>query len=638
MCDELRASVVNAVVGGCKKSTGRVLAVMIGLVALSAETGLAQPKAPRQIAQEAFASVVFLVMQDSSGQPVSFGSGFVLREGLVATSLHVINGASSGYCKVIGGNAPLQIAGTVAVDAEHDLAIVAISGLDAPVSMVGDSGQVAVGDPVYAIGNPEGLEGTFSQGIVSGVRRIGNETVLQITAPISPGSSGGPILDSSGRVIGIVVATLKEGQNLNLAVPSSDLTGLSARISDHILPLAHLQAGGYTAAVAQPAPQTDSSPYLANLRYAAEHGDASAQINLGRAHLLGQGVPKDHAAAFTWYRKAAEQGHVYAQSILGTFYYSGDGVTRDPGAALRWWRKAAEQGDTFAEQAIGVLYSDGDGVPKDDAEAAKWFRKSAEHGNALGQLKLGAAYVPGDGVPKDYSEAAKWIGRAAEQGNASAQGLLAELYSHGWGAAQDLSQAAAWFRKAAEQGDAMALGNLGRMYATGTGVTQNYAESLKWYRKAAEQGDATGQVGLGQLYYLGYGVPQDFTEAAKWYRKAAEAGDTIAQVKLGLLYTDPKKGVENYAEGANWLRKAVEQGDEDAKFILGLLYEFGRGVPQDYVLAHVWYKLCAASPGQSRERQAQARERREAVAARMTGEQIAEAQRLAREWKPKKTN
>jgi len=73
---------------------------------------------------------------------------------------------------------------------------------------IGNSGEVAVGDAVYAIGNPEGLEGTFSQGIVSGLRRTGNGTMLQITAPISPGSSGGPILDSTGRIVDPEVNTV----------------------------------------------------------------------------------------------------------------------------------------------------------------------------------------------------------------------------------------------------------------------------------------------------------------------------------------------------------------------------------------------------------------------------------------------
>ena len=90
--------------------------------------------------------------------------------------------------------------------------------------------RVAVGDEVYAIGNPQGLEGTFSQGIVSSIRQIGSDTLFQITAPISPGSSGGPVLNAQGKVIGIAVATFSGGQNLNFAIPASYLTLLLQNI------------------------------------------------------------------------------------------------------------------------------------------------------------------------------------------------------------------------------------------------------------------------------------------------------------------------------------------------------------------------------------------------------------------------
>jgi hypothetical protein len=83
-----------------------------------------------------------------------------------------------------------------------------------------------VGDNVYAVGNPEGLEGTFSQGLVSGIRQRGSDSILQITAPISPGSSGGPVLNTKGEVVGVAVSTSTEGQNLNFAVPANYLAVL----------------------------------------------------------------------------------------------------------------------------------------------------------------------------------------------------------------------------------------------------------------------------------------------------------------------------------------------------------------------------------------------------------------------------
>lgn len=178
---------------------------------------------PRDIAQESFPSVVLLVMEDANGQPLSLGSGFFVHNDLVATNLHVVEGASRGYAKIVGKKQKYDIAGVVGIDPERDLVLLKITGAKAPFLSLGDSQQVAVGDEVYAIGNPQGLEGTFSQGIVSGVRKVGKDTLFQITAPISPGSSGGPVLNAQGKVIGVAVATFRDGQNLNFAIPCSYL-------------------------------------------------------------------------------------------------------------------------------------------------------------------------------------------------------------------------------------------------------------------------------------------------------------------------------------------------------------------------------------------------------------------------------
>jgi TPR repeat protein len=136
------------------------------------------------------------------------------------------------------------------------------------------------------------------------------------------------------------------------------------------------------------------------------------------------------------------------------------------------------------------------------------------------------------------------------------------------------------------------------MYRHGQGVPQDYAEAVKWYRLAAEQGNASAQSNLGVMYRLGRGVPQDNAEAVKWYRRAAEQGNAKAQSNLGVMY--------------------------------GL----GQGVPQDYVQAHLWFNLAASRlrPGETRDK---AIKNRDLVAARMTPAQVAEAQKLARQWKPR---
>ena len=188
--------------------------------------------APAEIAKNAFPSVVMLTMHDQQNQPVALGSGFVLRKGMVATNTHVIEKAYGGRVQLIGSDATYVIEGIVAIDGARDLALLAVSDLRAPALSIGDSGKLGVGETIYVVGSPMGLKGTLSQGIVSGIRDIGPWSVVQISAPISPGSSGGPVLNVHGEVIGVAVATIKSGQNLNFAVPSSYLTALLSSIKD----------------------------------------------------------------------------------------------------------------------------------------------------------------------------------------------------------------------------------------------------------------------------------------------------------------------------------------------------------------------------------------------------------------------
>jgi len=190
--------------------------------------GVTDAKVSRDIAKQAFPSVVMLVMEDDNGQPLSLGSGFFVREDIVATNLHVVEGSVGGYAKIVGQKSKYSIAGYVAIDERWDLILLKIKDANAPALSLGDSTKIAVGDEVFAVGNPKGLEGTFSKGIISAIRKIEEDTLLQITAPISPGSSGGPILNSEGNVIGISVATFKGGQNLNFAIPVSYLSNLLA--------------------------------------------------------------------------------------------------------------------------------------------------------------------------------------------------------------------------------------------------------------------------------------------------------------------------------------------------------------------------------------------------------------------------
>lgn len=163
----------------------------------------------------------------------------------------------------------------------------------------------------------------------------------------------------------------------------------------------------------------------------AEHGEVAAQLALARAYFLGNGVPKDEAAAALWFRKAADQGEVHAESILGSMYEKGrGGLPKDDAQAVYWYRKAAEQGLAASQGSLGWMYEQGrGGLPKDEAQAAAWYRKAAEQGWVEAEGNLGAMYDQGrGGLPKDEAQAIYWYRKAAAQGNAVAQSNLALIY------------------------------------------------------------------------------------------------------------------------------------------------------------------------------------------------------------------
>jgi len=187
---------------------------------------VAYAQTAQEIAKKAFRSTVLLVMEDANGQSLSLGSGFFVRDGEIASNFHVVEGTARGYAKLVDEKKRYDIEGITAVDPERDLVVLKISAGRSHELPLGDSDAVQVGESVFAVGNPQGLEGTFSQGIVSSIREVGSDKLLQITAPISPGSSGGPVLNGKGEVIGVSVATFREGQNLNFAIPSNYLKAL----------------------------------------------------------------------------------------------------------------------------------------------------------------------------------------------------------------------------------------------------------------------------------------------------------------------------------------------------------------------------------------------------------------------------
>lgn len=189
---------------------------------------------------------------------------------------------------------------------------------------------------------------------------------------------------------------------------------------------------------------------------------------------------------------------------------------------------------------------------------------------------------------------------------------------------------AKWFKIAAEQGDANAQLIMGVMYDQGEGVPQDDKEAVKWYKLAAEQGGAEAQYNLGMMYDQGEGAPQDDNEAFKWYKLSAEQGHASAQYNLGVMHYEGEGVPQDDKEAVKWYKLAAEQGHASAQNNLGVMYKKGKGVPEDYVEAYKWYNI-AASQGEEN-----AQKNRDILREIMTPDQIAEGQRLSREFHAKK--
>lgn len=176
-------------------------------------------------------SVVLVEVFNNSGLRSGTGSGFVAADGAVVTNYHVIRGAYSANVHLQDGST-IPVQGVIGYDQTRDVAVVKASNLSVKTLALGDSEALRIGDRVIAIGSPLAIQNTLSDGLVSGIRN----GLIQTSTPISPGSSGGPLFNTSGEVVGITVAGIMSAQNINFAVPinwaksfltASDLTSLA---------------------------------------------------------------------------------------------------------------------------------------------------------------------------------------------------------------------------------------------------------------------------------------------------------------------------------------------------------------------------------------------------------------------------
>jgi tetratricopeptide (TPR) repeat protein len=225
------------------------------------------------ILEHARPAVVTITTTDKKAGESSQGSGFIIREtGLVVTAFHVVADALTVTVKLADGHTYTAI--LLDQDTTKDYALMKIDATGLPTLPVGDPAKMRQGDKVYTLGSPEGLEQTASEGIVSAIRQDPEKGMLiQTTAPISSGNSGGPLLNACGEVIGITLFKLKDGQALDfaLAINQVDVSAIDAVTDASVSPEALFDAGKHERTLAERA--GDEGREHQKTAYKAEQND-----------------------------------------------------------------------------------------------------------------------------------------------------------------------------------------------------------------------------------------------------------------------------------------------------------------------------------------------------------------------------
>lgn len=213
------------------KSRAQELSLILLLILIQVGPARAQDGALPDLVRRIKPSAVAIETFDARGEKLSRGSGFFVGQDRVVTNRHVIEGAYRAEIHTTTGGV-YQVKGVLAVDAEGDVALLKVevpAGMLPPPLALVHTSSPQEGESVVVIGNPFGLEGSVTNGIVSAVRDIPNfGRIIQITAPISPGSSGSPVVNMQGQVIGVATLQITGGQSINFAVPSERIAALQA--------------------------------------------------------------------------------------------------------------------------------------------------------------------------------------------------------------------------------------------------------------------------------------------------------------------------------------------------------------------------------------------------------------------------
>ncbi|MFL6353048.1 MAG: trypsin-like peptidase domain-containing protein [Bryobacteraceae bacterium] len=361
-----------------------------------------------QIYEKTSSCVFVISVRDGNGSPLLFGTGFLVEKNTIATNLHVVQGGN-----VFLEQGALRIPAAVEKrDPANDLAIIAVSVEIAATPLVLSHDRAIPGESIFAIGNPEGLEKSISTGVIAGLREFDGQKLLQITAPISLGSSGGPILNSAGEVIGVAVAMLKDGQNLNFAVPAEligkllksaapmngDLSGLFDKIDRLDEEQKQLQFSNDPDSDWQNTSRKIDSILRSALEQASSNPDLLLRV-AERAKPENWNIAIEAAERATRLTPSARSNFLLGHELYVKAVYSDltvkAGLLRQAEMALR---NAIQMSSTLTGTPDPEMYNDLAGVFEEQGsfvQAAEHFKHALQIGKATGNLEQQATSLRG---------------------------------------------------------------------------------------------------------------------------------------------------------------------------------------------------------------------------------------------------
>lgn len=339
---------------------------------------LATSKTAIDVFEAVSESIVIVETYNAKGNEIGFGSGVVLTDGIVVTNCHVIKDATR--LQVLHQGQKFK-ATSHHTDWDRDVCTLAVEGMEAPGVEQGSTDLLKVGAKVYAIGAPQGLELTFSEGIISSLRPVDGGQYLQITAPISPGSSGGGLFDEEGRLIGLPSFYLVEGQQLNFAMPVEWIKELPKRTAPPPKGESTTSIEWVKKAIALEQKKDWLGLQKHSLRWTkAQPNNAEAWFALGQVYkqtdqpdeaiaAYQQSLRLDKEIAVVWYQLG--NAHLIANQIAKAIEALQQAVRLNPDNASAWYQLANSY--VMSNQTTKAIETYQQSIRLDSSDARVWF-------------------------------------------------------------------------------------------------------------------------------------------------------------------------------------------------------------------------------------------------------------------------